>query len=91
VEPLPMDQTDPLLNYRTIREELKLYDATLLERPEIVVVSKSELPESEELAAQLQNELQRPVLRISAVTGRGLPELIAAISRELAALNEPVV
>lgn len=89
VEPTPMDQTDPILNYRTIREELKLHDASLLERPEIVVISKSELPGSEELAAQLQTELARPVMCISAATGRGLPELIAVISRELALLKEP--
>lgn len=91
VEPTPMDQTDPFLNYRNIREELKLYDTSLLERPEIIVVSKSELTGSEELAAQLRTELSRPVLCISAATGRGLPELIAAISRELAQLKEPAV
>lgn len=89
VEPMPQDQTDPVNNYLSIREELKLYDSSLLDRPEIVVVSKSELPGSAELAAQLRDQLQRPVINISAVTGKGLPELIATIVRELAELKSP--
>lgn len=83
VEPAPMDQTDPLENYRTIRRELELYQPQLLERPEIVVVTKAELPEAPAAAKALEEELGRPVLPISAVTGKGLPELIAAIVREL--------
>jgi GTP-binding protein len=87
VEPDPMDQTDPIENYRTIREELRMYDATLLDRPEIVVVSKAELPGSQEIAAQLHEDLGRPVMAISAVTGRGLPELIQKLQSALAELK----
>lgn len=89
IEPEPLDQSDPLDNYRQIREELKRYDASLAERPEIVVVSKAELPGSSELAAKLEEELGRPVLCLSAVTGKGLPALISAIWHELAALDQP--
>jgi GTPase len=85
VEPSPQDGSDPLDNYRNIRDELKLYDASLLERPEIVVVSKCELPDADTLAELIEEEFQRPVLKISAVTGKGLPELISKI---LAVLNE---
>jgi len=88
VEPTPADQTDPLENYRSIREELKLYNETLLERPEILCVTKSELPEAAEVAEKFRAELDRPVLSISAVTGKGLPELIATIVRELDAIRE---
>ena len=91
VEPDPQDQTDPLDNYVKIREELKLYDPSLLERPELVVISKAELPTSSEIAQQLRTALDRPVLLISAVTGKGLPDLISAVMRELAALKEDVV
>jgi GTP-binding protein len=87
VEPAPLDQTDPLENYRQIREELRLYDRALVARPEVVVVSKAELPGAEELARALSAELGRPVLAVSAVTGRGLPELVAAISHALDALG----
>ena len=83
IEPDPMDQTDPLENYRQIRDELRLYDLSLLERPELVVVSKSELPGAHDLAGKLEAELGLPVQCISAVTGKGLPALVAAIVREL--------
>ena len=85
VEPEPMDQSDPQDNYRQIREELKLHEPALLQRPEIVVVSKAELPGAQELAAMLQAELARPVLLLSAVTGKGLPQLVSAIWLELTA------
>ncbi|MFN0055713.1 MAG: GTPase ObgE [Planctomycetales bacterium] len=87
VEPDPMDQSDPLVNYRQIREELRLHDPSLLERPEIVVVTKSELPGARELAEALQAELQQPVHCLSAVTGKGLPELVASIWRTLQERN----
>ena len=87
VEPEPADQSDPLMNYRQIREELKAYDPDLVERPEIVVVSKAELPGAQELAADLQKDLGRPVGCMSAVTGKGLPQLVAAIWQELVALR----
>lgn len=83
VEPAPMDGTDPTENYRAIRDELAQYDASLVERPEILCVTKSELPDASAAVELFAEELDRPVLVISAVTGQGLPDLIAAILREL--------
>lgn len=79
VEPLPSDQTDPIENYKAIQGELEKYSPELAKRPEIVVVSKSEIPESEEVYQQLKPLVNTPVLRISAVTGQGLNELIFRI------------
>ena len=76
VEPIPADQSDPIVNYRAIHEELRLYDESLITRPELVVVTKCELSEAADIADQLEAEIGRPVLRISAVTGKGLPDLI---------------
>lgn len=79
VEPLPSDQTDPIENYQAIQLELQRYSMELANRPEIVVVSKSEIPESEEVYQRLQPLVDSPLLRISAVTGQGLNELIFRI------------
>ncbi len=84
VEPMPTDGTDPIENYRVIRSELLQYDMALGERPEIVVVSKAELPGSNEIAEQLSKELGRDVLLISAVTGTGLNKLIQRVATVLA-------
>lgn len=83
VEPTPMDGTDPVENYRAIRNELRLYDPRLAERPEIVCISKAELTDAETAAEFLSEELGRPVMLISAVTGQGLKELVERIFEEL--------
>jgi GTP-binding protein len=85
VEPLPADQSDPIENYRVIRGELAQYDEHLAQRPEIVVVSKAELPGATELCEQLKEVCGRDVLLISAVTGQGLNELVRAIDGLLTA------
>ena len=83
VEPEPIDATDPIANYRTIRGELEEYSADLAARQEIAVVTKADLPRAEEVRRQLAELLQRDVLLISAVTGQGLNQLVAAIAQAL--------
>ncbi|MCA9111179.1 MAG: GTPase ObgE [Planctomycetaceae bacterium] len=84
VEPSPMDQSDPIANYRQIREEMRLYDESLMDRPEIVCVSKCELPDAEAAAELLIEEFGFPVMLISAATGKGLPELTQRLLETLA-------
>ena len=83
VEPEPMDRTDPIENYHHIRDELGLHDASLLDRPEIITVTKCELPDANAVAELLEEDLGKPVHRISAVTGKGLPQLITEILNHL--------
>jgi GTP-binding protein len=85
VEPSPMDGTNPIDNYVAIRDELVRYNPQLGTRPEILVVSKSELPDSEEVHRELSERTGKEVLRVSAVTGLGLNQLIGKIAAELAA------
>jgi GTPase len=83
VEPSPLDGSDPLMNYRAIRDELVLYDERLGRRPEIVVVSKAELPDAEEIRDALAVQIGRDVIAVSAVTGQGLDRLLHAIVTQL--------
>ncbi len=84
VEPMPTDGTDPLENYRSIRNELAQYDESLAQRPEIVVVTKADLPVGAEVRDQLAVETGTDVLLLSAVTGQNLDKLLHAIGRALA-------
>ncbi len=84
IEPSPMDQTDPVENYRQICEEMRLFDPELLDRPEIVCVSKSELTDASAAAELLEEELGRPVMLLSSATGQGLAELRHRIMELLA-------
>lgn len=83
VEPAPMNQSDPVENYQTIRNELKAYSEELAARPEIVVVTKSELPEAAEVSERLAELIGHPPHFISAVTGEGLQSMLESVWREL--------
>jgi GTP-binding protein len=87
VEPAPMDETDPIANYVQIRNELRLYDPTLIDRPEIVAVSKCELPESAETAILLSKHVGRDVLQVSSATGEGLAELVRRVVATLQSIG----
>ena len=84
IEPAPTDGSEPLANYQAIRYELEQYGAELGSRPEIVVLTKCELPGADEVQRRLNEALGRDVLAISAVTGQGLDKLLWKIARRLA-------
>ncbi len=83
VEPMPMDESNPVDNYLSIRRELTEYRHQLEERPEILAVTKSELPNAKEIRDQLQEKTDSEVLLISAVTGDGLPKLLQRVVSQL--------
>jgi GTP-binding protein len=75
VEPTPMDQSDPVDNYLAIRDEVRQYDNDLAERPELIAVSKCELPDADDVQQRLREATGRDVMKFSSVTGQGLNEL----------------
>jgi GTP-binding protein len=83
VEPQPVDGSDPIDNYRAIRRELEEYASELGQRPEIVVLSKAELPVAAAVQERLSTETDNEVMAISAVTGQGLDKLLWRIADEL--------
>ncbi|MDO5581865.1 MAG: GTPase ObgE [Planctomycetia bacterium] len=83
IEPDPMDDTDPIGNYRTIRKELQEFDPLLLERKEIVVITKADLPKAAEVLDLFRTELNLDPTLISAVTGEGLNVLLRKIAENL--------
>ena len=80
VEPAPADGSDPVENYRAIRHELEAYSGQLgtdlASRPEVIAVSKAELPDSEAAQSLLAEATGREVRRFSSVTGEGLKEVL---------------
>ena len=83
---------DPLESYRTVRRELELFDPALLEKTELIVANKMDLPAAKEQWARLRRRLEkeRPksVFAVSALSGEGVPPLLAAIRRCLDTLQE---
>lgn len=79
---------DPVEDFRKIRNELKLYKADLTERPYLVAANKMDLPEAEALLKTFKRKTRTKPLKISCLTGEGIPEFIAAL-RELVEKSRP--
>lgn len=80
IEAVPIDGSDPVANYRTIRQELEHYSPALANRPELLVVTKMDLTGAAESRDRIRQELGRDVLSISGVTGQGIPQLIHRVT-----------
>jgi GTP-binding protein len=75
----------PAEAYRIIRRELESYSPVLAGKPELVVANKVDLTGAKKGVTALAKACGREVLGVSAATGRGLKELVAAIFRLLQA------
>ena len=77
----PFDpQRDPLTDLAVLRAELAAHDATLLERPQLAVLTKVDLPDGQATLELYGDELRaddglRDVIEVSSVTGEGLDRL----------------
>jgi GTP-binding protein len=77
----------PLRDFDAINRELALFDPALAERPQIVVLNKTDLPDVEAARRKLTTSFARRKIRllaISAATGEGVPALLEEIWKVLA-------
>ncbi|MFP5310772.1 MAG: GTPase ObgE [Actinomycetes bacterium] len=83
---MPMDSDrDPIADLAVLREELRQHEPTMLERRQLVVLNKVDLPDGQALADLVRPELEaagEEVLEVSAVSGVGLD----ALAHRLAAI-----
>ncbi len=87
IEVEPGDGSDPVSNYRAIRQELENYSPALAAKPEVVALSKVDLLGGEEDVAaaieMVQESLGVTALPISSAVGTGLSELLDACWHKL--------
>jgi GTP-binding protein len=78
----PDAEVPPAARLAQLDAELRAYDPALLERPQIVVLSKVDLLQPDEIAAEtaaLRACTRHPVLAASAASGEGIKALIRAM------------
>ena len=80
IDLFPYDQTDPFDSYQKVNHELQSYSKMLASKPQLVVLNKIDLPESNEAELRFRELYQRTndssaVLTISALGGIGLESL----------------
>lgn len=75
---------DPLSAYRTVNNELAQYSQNLAGKPQLVVLNKMDLPDSEEKADLFRPELEdQDILSVSALTKEGVDRLLSRIVERL--------
>ena len=85
---------NPVEDLDTVRKELQLFAPTLAAKPQIVVANKMDavdLSNDEDVVAleKRASALELPFLRVSGVSGQGVPELLEAMWKGLAASRQP--
>jgi GTP-binding protein len=78
----PSDDRDPVSDYDALRKELEKFDPELATRPEIVALSKSDIPEVREAHPALAKKFAKKKIElhlVSAATGDGLRDLTIAL------------
>ncbi|HEX5605294.1 MAG TPA: GTPase ObgE [Candidatus Binatia bacterium] len=86
-----IDPDDPLKDWRTVNDELALFDPALAQKPQIVVINKIDLAEAREHALAFGKEIPeryRPLYLISAATTEGVQALIQTVGRKIEALKQ---
>ena len=86
-----IDSDDSLKDWRTVNEELALFDPALAQKPQIVVINKIDLAEAREHARAFAKEIPeryRPLYLISAATTEGVQTLVQTVGRKIAALKQ---
>ena len=82
---------DPVTDLDVIRRELELFAPELAAKPQLIAANKIDALDDEDRAIAVETRakaLGLPFFRISGVTGAGVPALLEAAWRELAAARE---
>jgi GTP-binding protein len=78
----PGEGRNPWADYLALRHELQAFDPELAARPEIIALSKADLPEVREAFTELKERFAaegKPLLLVSAATGEGVNEVLRAL------------
>lgn len=81
-----MPERDPLAEYEAVRRELVMFSSELAEKEQIVVITKTDLPQTRESLPQITawfEERGVKVFPISSATGDGIEPLLDEIARRL--------
>lgn len=77
---------DPMVDYRTIIDELEAYGAALADKPRVTALNKIDALDEEErafLKEELEAVVGGPVMLMSGVSGEGLPEVLRAVRAQI--------
>lgn len=80
------DSPDPLGDFEAINQELTLFNPTLADKPQIVVLNKMDLPHAQEMWPTVEEAMQRkglPAMHISAAARQNIERLLYRVQEML--------
>lgn len=71
---------DPYKDYITINKELENFDKKLLEKPQIIIANKMDMPSSKENLKEFKQKVNQEVYEMSAINGEGINQIILKLA-----------
>jgi len=87
VDIMPIDGSDPVENYKTIRSELQQYSKALSQKQQVIVANKTDLDPDGKRLQSVRENLQQTIHPISAATGQGIKKLTELLWKEVQELK----
>jgi GTP-binding protein len=84
---------DAVRDFHALNQELKAYHPSLQKKTQLVALNKIDLPSVQERAKDIQNQFEKmghPLYFISGQTGKGVKELMEAVSQTLESISDQV-
>ena len=82
---------DPYEDYLVIRKELEKFSPKLLNKEEIIIANKMDLPESHDNLIRFKKKIDKEVYEISALNNQNLDEIINVLSEKVKNTPEEVL
>ena len=82
---------DPYEDYLVIRKELEKFSPKLLNKEEIIIANKMDLPESHDNLIKFKKKIDKEVYEISALNNQNLDEIINVLSEKVKNTPEEVL
>lgn len=82
---------DPYEDYKVIRKELEEFSPKLLNKQEIIIANKMDLPNSKENLIKFKQKVNKEVYEISALNNQNLDTLIKALSELVKNTKEEIL
>ncbi len=71
---------NPVEDYKVINKELESFDKRLIEKPQIVIANKMDMPNSQENLERFKKEVKCEVYPISAITKDGVDKVLTKLA-----------
>lgn len=74
---------DPYEDYLTINKELENFNKSIMDKPQIIIANKMDMPSSKKNLEEFSKKVNVPIYSISAIDGKGLDKVIDVLATYL--------